>query len=314
MEENRQIEWIDRYLRDDLDDDEKARFEDRYRNDPAFAEAVNLQREVRETLGDRKLFELSRDIAAVLDEKNAHPISQKQSRVLALPNLLAIAAAITLLIAAVYWLTTKQEISPNLPSTGRIVREQEETRASGSDKPVLPEPGSRVPAEKPAAPKVKNNRTLALAYYQSPDFSGAYTTRTEENALQTLMERAGRQYMLALEMKKDAVPRAVTLFGQVVNTLAAPPDSIRLQALYLRGHAHFQRQAFQAAANDFKVVEGSENIHQLDALWYRALCLLSVEESDNTNEALVLLQKIADGIPTSQRAPAKELLAKVRSR
>jgi len=46
------------------------------------------------------------------------------------------------------------------------------------------------------------NRTLALAYYQSPDFSGAYTTHAEENAPQILMEHAGRQYMLALEMKK----------------------------------------------------------------------------------------------------------------
>lgn len=314
MEEQRQIEWIDRYLRDDLEDDEKAHFEDRYRNDAAFAEAVNLQRELRETLGDRKMFELHRDILAVLNEKSAHPNSKKQSRILALPNLLTLAAAITLLIAAAYWLIANREINPNLPSAGQTVRERDQNQISGSDKPTLPEPGNGRPAEKPAAPNTKNNRRLALSYYQSPDFPGAYTTRAEENAPQTLMERAGQQYRLALDMKKDSITSALTLFGQVVDMLATPPDSIRLQALYLRGHAHFQRQAFRAAANDFKIVGGSENVHQFDASWYRALCLLSVEENDSLNEALALLQQIADGIPTSQRSMAKELLAKVRSR
>jgi len=313
MEENRQIEWIDRYLRDDLDDEEKAHFEDRCRTDPVFAEAVNLQREIRETLSDPRLLALNRELVATVDKNDTHRKEKKRVRVLALPFLLAVAAAITLLVAAAYWFFTKPEINPTPPSADQTLPAREQNKILGSDVPVLPAPTPHQLSERPIVTEEKNNKTLALACYQSPDFSNTATTRAEENMPLTLMERAGQKYALALQMKKESASSAIELFDQVVNTLAAPPDSIRLQALYLRGHAHFQRQAFHAAARDFKVVESAENMHQLDALWYRALCLLSMGGAKQRDEASALLEVIAEGVSTPQKEKAKELLAKVRS-
>ncbi len=306
------IAWIDRYLRGDLEADEEERFKNQYRDDPEFAKQVDLLREIRTFAGDKNLLELSRTVRKGLQDTEPVP-DIKPSRTLTLPFFLTIAAAISFLVAAAYWFSqnsAKQSDAPIVNQTPEIQNQPPKTSTSDSAGTIIPQkPGEKTSPE-------PRNTYLALAetYYQSPVFFRDNIHRGDEDSMPaTTMKQGYAQYAKALKIKGSDAKEAAKLLQQVVSLLATPPDSIAIMAHYLRGHARYQLKEFEAAAADFQFVYRVENMNSINAKWYRALCLLSINDKQK-EPARQLLREIADGPPAAYKKQARELLVKIQSR
>lgn len=315
MNDIQKIDWIEQYLKGELEEKEKARFEATYHTNPEFAREVDLHREIREVAGDKRTLELSRHVRTMLQKADVvSEVSSKKRHIqtLSFRFFFAIAAAITLIIATVYWFVSSPSDQPAVPIANQLPSIQDQTlKPDVSD--TLATPSSEKPGKQITSVPGKNFLALVEAYYRSPAFTPPEVRRGEADRIpHPIIQQAYEKYSEALKFK-DAAPRQSSeLLREVVLLLTSPPDSISLMAHYLRAHARYQLREFEAAASDFQIVYSTENPQSIDAKWYGALCFLSMEGRKNA-QAKQLLREIAEGKPSDYMNRARELLAKIQS-
>ncbi len=301
MSEKEQLEWIGRYLRDELEDGELRQFEAQYRQNPAFAEAVDLQRELYATIGDKTLVELNAALNAALERSK--PVSSGPPVAL----IIAGAVALAVLSGLVWFYASKESPAPagDTPSPLRVQPQPAQPSVG------VPPVETRRPPEQPAIASQAGYAPLAAAYYRQPAFP-ASGVRGDSSPV-SFLDQAYRMYREASAAQRNGDRQSRMLFNDLIRFLQAPPDSVSLRAYYLRGHVYFHRQSFGQAAADFGRVAKVENEDQGSARWYLALSLLSLP-GDNTDRAVAILTDIAEKGPLRYKSVAAELLVKVRSR
>lgn len=313
MDEIQKIAWIDCYLRGDLEEDEKERFEAQYRNDPEFAKEVDLLREIRDVAGNKDLLALSRNLKSTFKSLDTAPGTLKPSKLISLPLILAAAAAITLVIAAVYWFRTdpgERPLAPVADQPKGIQHSIEQTSPGDS----INNPGSISPDRPIKPPSEKNYLALARSYYKSPDFPADNTQRGNVDTFpQSVIQQLYQLYAEALRIQSANPQKASETFQKALALSTSAPDSVSRMARYLSAHTRYQLGLYDSAARDFEFVSKVDNPEQNKAKWYQALCLLS-SGSEKNSQARKLLEEIATGPSSAHKSAAQELLAKIQFR
>lgn len=303
------MDIIERYLNNEMGDAERADFERRLANDPELAAQLAWQQKVIAALRDREAQAFRERLGRVRAERAQaapkplspqSPVSGSRWRWLGvvLPAVLALGAYLA------YRAMQEQPSSPPPPI---------ETPAA----PIaqnLPAENTLMAPEKQTAPSHPDPRyaTLALQYYQSPAdlLPSGRRTGADSSGL-NLMQRSKQQYAEACRIQKQNPALAARLFKSVADTLARPPEEIKIMAAYLRGHAHFNLKAYREAARDFDAVARDGKKDALPARWFQALALLAM---DTPSQQVAPLLTAVSAQPNQYQQQAKALLLKIQSR
>ncbi len=112
---------IDRYLSDQMDGDERMTFEERLDKDPALQEALQMNREIHQTLADTTSLDLEKTLAALGNEfgqkyqsENADQAPQKEHKSNRTKWIIIATILVITTIVALYTLLKKQPNSQDL--------------------------------------------------------------------------------------------------------------------------------------------------------------------------------------------------------
>ncbi len=147
MNESEKTEWIDLFLDNALKDQEKAEFERRLEQDPAFRLEVESQKAVRRSLeawGNHALKEKFKQFHERMpkeDEKKPSPLSEtdtapntKVRTIWSRPAMWVMAASISLLVlAGIFWINREAGISPQDTTPTALQTFQIPVTASGGE-------------------------------------------------------------------------------------------------------------------------------------------------------------------------------------
>lgn len=296
------MEAIERYLNHEMGDEERADFERRLANDPELAAAVALQSRIRAALRDREARAFRERLNKVRAER------ETQTPQTAAPGRwrrwlsLVLLAALALSVYQLYLVWHRH--APAAPPV--------ETPAPPVAQAPVREPAPASEKQETPSRPTPQYAALARQYYRSPaDLSSSGTRSNNEDSRLNLMQYASKQYAAACRLQQQRPALAIPLFKAVADTLAHPPEEIKIMAAYLRGHALFNAKNYRQAAEAFGFSARYEHKDAQAARWFQALALLALEAP--AQQVLPILTQISKESGPHQQ-PARALLLKIQSR
>jgi len=275
---------IEDYLLGELEGNELIAFENALQSDPSLAKSVAQHREMMQRLDALRIRNKVKSATAPQSTKS---VARSSNRML-----WAIAASLTLLVAAIWWINQTEQTPPAIIETQPpIVQPDAPQTPSEEIKRTLP------PQPKEKAKEKQQWVALAREYQENPtqtlvrDAAQAEGDRSPQTRSQKAFEAFYNQnFSLASELLKD---------DKMVQE-----DEV---ARYIRANARFNIGQFASAAHDFDALEGSFQFKH-EARWNFLLCQIALGNM-KTTKALLAEMVAEEDFPF--RAKALELNEKL---